>query len=251
MEKKKRRISDEGKPGGGKSYHKRIRQRYSMVPRGLKLSKVHSFKQTYHPTAANFTTDANCTYTFSGTGAGGSGTLIGPASGSVSPAGYWCLRFTIADLPQWTSFSALFDTYRINKVVVKLKPYITAYTQLGNGAANLAAQPQWLSTVIDYDDQTLPTTESELLQYETFKETAPSDEHVRVLTPKVSMSAFKTSGTTIGYVQRDKQWIDAAYGDVEHYGMKGLVNGPAVLASQIQGSWKVYVTAYVSFKQTR
>lgn len=249
MEKpKKRRISDETP---GSSYAKRVRRRYTAIPRGLKLSKVHSFKQVYHPTTTNVTCDANCSYTFTGTGSAGSGTLIGPSSASVQPAGYFTIRFTASDLPQFTTFSGLFDCYRINKVVVKLAPYITQYTQGGNSSANLAAQPQWLSTVIDYDDSSVATSESELLQYESFKDTRPHETHIRSLVPAVSMSAFKTSGTTIGYVQRYKQWIDAAYSDVEHYGIKGLINGPALLADQVQGAWKVYITAYVSFKQTR
>lgn len=254
MYKRKRSRSEKEAPrtGGYRSFKaNQLAIRRTNIPRGLTFSKVHHFKQTYHPTATNVSTDANCHYSFGGTGAVGSGTLYGPASGDLSPAGYFAMRFTLADLPQVASFTALFDAYRINKVVVSFQNYSNVTNQATNTPANLGAQPQWLSTVVDYDDTTLLTTEGSLLEYETFKQTPPYEKHVRVLVPAVSMEAFKTSGTTIGYSQHKKQWIDAAYTDVEHYGIKGLINGPAVQADQVQSAWKVYVTAYVSFKQTR
>lgn len=223
-----------------------------IIPRGLKL-RVHSFKQTYHPSAANLATDANCAYTAGGGGAFGSGVLSGPATGSVAPAGYFSLKFTANDLPQYASFSALFDCYKINKVVVKLIPVVTNYNVPGNTAGNVAAEPQWLSTVIDYDDATLLTTEGSLLEYETFKQSRPGRAHKRVFTPKIAMDAYRTGGTTIGFIQKSmrENYIDAAFGDTEGYGLKGLINGPALLADQIQGAWKVYVTMYITFKQTR
>lgn len=224
--------------------------RPALIGRQLSL-KMHHFKQTYHPLAANVITDANCHYSFVGTGAVGSGTLYGPATGDVSPAGYFAMRFTLADLPQVASFAGLFDAYRINKVVVKFVPYVNSYTTSSGAAANLAAQNQFLSTVIDYDDASVLTTEGSLLEYETYKTTPAYRKHTRSLVPALSQEAFKTSGTTIGYTQQRKKWIDAAYTDVECYGIKGLINGPAIQADQVQCAWKVIVTAYVSFKQTR
>ena len=219
------------------------------IPRGIRM-KMHHFKQTYHPASANILCNANCSYTNTGTGAAGSGVLIGPSTSSTGPAGYFSYHFTMDEIPQSATFAALFDAYRVNKIVLKFIP-MNQFTQLGNGSANLAAQPQWLSTVIDYDDNTLLTTEGQLLEYETFKQSRPSATHKRVFVPAMAQQYFKTSGTTIAFGQAKKRWVDAAYLDVEHYGIKGLVNGPAVQASQVQTSWKVYATAYISFKQTR
>lgn len=220
------------------------------IPRGIRM-KMHHFKQTFHPSVGNMTLSADCHYTATGTGSVGSGVLYGPdATVGGSPAGYFSYRFTLSELPQAPSFTALFDAYRVNKLVIKFMP-INMFTQLGNGAASIAAQPQWLSTVIDYDDANLLTTEGALMEYETFKQSRPTVVHKRVFIPAASQQFFKTSGTTIAYGQTRKKWIDAAYMDVEHYGIKGLVNGPADKTDQVQTAWKVYVTAYVSFKQTR
>lgn len=233
-----------------------IQRRYSYgrytnvpaIPRGMALKK-YFFKQIYHPSEANFAFSAGgIGYTAGGNGVYGSGILYGPPT---SPSGYFALRFTAADIPQIATFAALFDCYKISKLVVKLIPVVSQYTQGANSTAAVAAQPQWLSTVIDYDDFAVPTTEGELLQYQTFKQSHPNKLHKRVFTPAISMQAYKTGGTTIAYSQAKQKWLDAANTDVEHYGLKGLINGPANSATQVQSAWKVYVTAYISFKQVR
>ena len=95
------------------------------------------------------------------------------------------------------------------------------------------------------------TTEGGLLEYETFKQTPPYRKHTRAFIPALAQEAYKTTGTTIAFMQGRKKWLDAAYADVEHYGIKGLINGPANLGGQVQTAWKVYITMYISFKQTR
>ena len=179
-----------------------LKKRYKSIPRGLTI-KEHKFVQHFHPSSANVIVDANCHYSFTGTGAVGSGTLYGPATTDVGPAGYFSMKFTLADVPQAASFSALFDCYRIDKLKVDLIPVGNVVNQTIFGAGSLTAAPQWLSTVIDYDDSTLLTTEAALLDYESFKQTPSYRKHVRTFTPAVSMSAYKTSGTTIGYVQKN------------------------------------------------
>lgn len=239
-------VSPTGRRGIGTAYN--LHTKYiAAIPRGLQLKK-HHFKQTFHP--INISVNPSCHYTSTGVGAVGSGVLYGPSTTDPSPAGYFSYYFTLAEIPQVTSFTSLFDAYRINKLVIKFIPLVQ-YTQLGNGAANLAAEPQWLSTVVDYDDSGILTTEGALLEYETFKQSSPNRKHVRTFVPATSQNLYKSSGTTIAYSQKRKPWIDAAYTDVEHYGIKGLINGPATQANQVQTAFKVYVTAYISFKQTR
>lgn len=222
----------------------------SAIPRGLALKK-HHFKQTYHPLYVNYTSDVNVSYTQGGAGAAGSGTLYGPTITSAAAAGYFSFFTTLAELPQVSQFTNIFDAYRINKVVFKFIPLSNNVNLPQNTPGNLAAAPQWLSTVIDYDDSSILTTEGSMLEYESFKQTAPYRRHTRSFVPALAIEAYKTSGTTIAYSQARKKWIDAAYTDVPHYGVKGLVNGPAIQADQVQCAWKVYCTMYVSFKQTR
>lgn len=239
---RKRRIYV-GRSRSGKHYTAKL-------PRGLAL-RMHHFKQTFHPSTTYFTTNPSAHYAATGSGGVGSGTLYGPSTTDPSPAGYFSYIVVAQDLPQFSAFSAVFDAYRINKVVVKFIPLANSITSAVNTSGNIVAENQWLSTVIDYDDGVLLTTENSLLEYETFKQTPPYRRHTRAFVPALAQEAYKTSGTTIGFMQGRRKWLDAAYGDVEHYGIKGLVNGPASQTDQVQTAWKVYVTMYISFKQTR
>ncbi|AXH78057.1 MAG: capsid protein [Cressdnaviricota sp.] len=209
--------------------------------------KTHHFKQVYFPSATSLVFQAGNsgnTYTAS------SGILTGPDNGGVGTTdGAWALMFRVTDLPQITSFAGLFDAYRINKVVVRFEPLVNMIQYGAGGAAGNAGQTEFLSTVIDKDDNSPLTAYSQLLEYESFKETPGYRRHIRSMVPSVAAVMFKTSGTTVGFGQRIKPWIDITNTDVEHYGLKGYTqkNGSA----NLQMVWKVFVTMYISFKQVR
>lgn len=226
-----------------KPFNRRFnRGRKARIGRGSIQSKVHFYKQTYFPSATSLLVTGGTSTSY----VANQGLLYGPQS--LAADGYFALKFLASDLPQYTSLAALYDTYKINKLVVKFVPQINSLTAVSTAGSLVSAPQEFMSTVIDYDDATLLTNYTDALQYQTFKETPTYKIHKRVITPKLSMSAFKTSGTTIGYVQKSKQWVDAAYGDVEHYGLKGSIQSNT---NSVQQIWKVFVTAYISFKQVR
>lgn len=202
----------------------------------------HMFKQTVIPTTNSIQ--------LSGTG-GGYNAALGILYGPNNTAGtdlLFSIKFLLSELPQVGSFTALFDAYKISKVVVKLVPMISQVQQPAS-VALVGTSTEHMNTVIDKDDSTPLSNISDALQYETFKQTPGYKYHKRAFVPAVSMQAFKTSGTTIGFVQKKQQWIDIAYTDVEHYGMKGVVQDFGT--SNVQMSWKIYVTYYISMKQVR
>lgn len=207
------------------------------VPRGLQLKK-HHFKQTYFLGSGSINISGGFTYN------AGQGLLFGPSTIDASCA----MTFKASDMPQWGAFASLFDTYRINKVVIKMVPQVNSLTAASTTSSSIGANGQFMSTVIDYDDNIALGSYSSLLEYENFKETPPYKMHKRAIVPSLSASVYKTSGTTIGYSQKKKQWIDASYGDVEHYGIKAYVPGNT---NSVQQVWKVFIITYISFKQTR
>lgn len=212
------------------------------IPRTIGTRR-HFFKQTYFPSATAFTKTGGGNYSAS------NGMLQGPTG--TADMGF-SLLILAADLPQFASFAALFDAYKISKVVVKFVPQTNSLTSSSNAASppiTVTAQQQFLTTVLDFDDATNPSSLSELMEYESYRQTPSYKMHKRVFRPKISQQVYKASGTTIAYSQSGPKWLDAAYSDVEHYGLKGYIpyNGGAI----IQQFWRVTVTAYISFKQVR
>lgn len=137
------------------------------------------------------------------------------------------ISFQLNQLPSSTDFTSLFDQYMIEKVVLQLVPSVTEIPQDAGGAALPAASAGYsgmLHTVLDFDDNTSPTGSTELMEYDNVKSTRWNEVHTRVLTPAVAREMYRSAATT-GYGQATHQWIDAAYPDVPHYGVKFWVDG--------------------------
>lgn len=212
----------------------------SFVPRGIRM-RHHTFKQVFYPGTGSVSV-SGMTYPTAGN-------LLGPTTGG-GVDGSFSIFFQIADLPQVASFSALFDEYKVNKVVYKFDPVVqsTSYTALNTDTAD-PYQVQYLNTVIDFDDATTIATIGAMMEYESFKKTTPGRKTVRVFVPSISNELYRTGGGTIGYGRKSKQWIDMAYTDVPHYGIKGYVDH--YNTKQVQQHWKVTCTVYLSFRQVR
>jgi len=111
---------------------------------------------------------------------------------------------------------------------------------------------QFLETVLDYDDSVLLTSENACLEYDNFRQSIGTRRAFRVLRPKISNTVYKLSGTTIGFQQPNRpQWLDCAYADIPHYGIKGVVPTNSSNTANIQMRWKIYVTLYFSMKEVR
>lgn len=233
---------------------KRINARrpVSKIPRAVQL-RTHHFKQTYHPSGNTMqVTGGTGAYYPTGSGAFPPGTLVSQATASIGPM-FFTLDFRLDDLPQLSSYQTIFDSFRINKVVVKFRPLqsmVPTNATDGSGT-NVSTTPPLLQTVIDYDDSNLLTSENQLLNYDNLKISQPWQMHKRVFVPAISANAFKAGGSTIGYYQKKKQWIDAAYPDTIHYGIKGYTPGPITLTATTQAAWVVYVTMFFSMKELR
>ena len=156
------------------------------------------------------------------------------------------LVFKLSDIPQNVTFSKLFDSYRINKVVVKAFP-------LTYSSVNVNPNYKILSA-IDLDDGNVPTSLS--LQER-------SNSKIDIVTSSGNTKQVKTwtvrpryltqlyeSALTSGYGQGARsQWIDCGDPDIPHYGLKLVFDTDPVLNYAVM--WQFYVTYFVEFKSLR
>lgn len=136
---------------------------------------------------------------------------------------FFSMSFRLDLLPssQVTSLTALFDQYRIREVRLSIIPRSNnnnLQTQLNFG---------WLEpsihTVIDFDDDTAPTSLDALVEYDTYKATRGSATHTRVLKPRPAMPVYSGPASTAYSMPLWAPWINAADPDVPHYGVKGVI----------------------------
>lgn len=149
------------------------------------------------------------------------------------------IQFTLGQVPNVSEFTNLFDCYRINGVKVKLMPRANS-SEIGTNQGMIK-----LFSAIDYDDATVPTAITELMQYENLKTTASNRDHSRYFKPKIAKTVFQTALAS-GYSQ-GTGWLDCDNTSVPHYGLKlALQQLPAGAQS-----FDCQITYYLAFKQVR
>lgn len=166
------------------------------APASFKRGEYH-FKRWAQQTSGNFTINGNAAF-----------------------APYQAANvFTLADLPNVSDFTNLFDHYRINKVVMRFWLRIDPGAQ----AAATASYPKHYS-VIDYDDTTL-LTQAEMRQHANcrIRVMYPNRPVTIVFTPAtLGLTYLSAVGST--FSPQWKKWVDMANTAVPHYGLKWNVD---------------------------
>lgn len=161
---------------------------------------------------------------------------ITAAAGVNTPNG---LVFTLDSVTNYTEFSALFDSYRINKVVVKFVPRTTDNGQGANERGNVYS-------VVDYNDNTALASVAAALERDTCRRTVATRVHTRVLRPACASATYK-SVTSWGYAPTWKRWIDMSDPQVPHYGLKYLIDN----RDDLSMVYDYFITYYMSFMNVR
>jgi hypothetical protein len=132
--------------------------------------------------------------------------------------------WSTADILQYSSFSAVFDQYKIDFVEVWLTPY-------GPGSIGSYPLNTKIYSVVDYDDANAPTSLSALQAYENCVTTRASDGHYIKFKPHIAVAAY--GGAFTQFKNEAADWIDVASGSVQHYGVKFGCD-PSVATNDVQ-----------------
>jgi len=116
--------------------------------------------------------------------------------------------FSLSQLDQVTSFTNLFDQYRIDEIECWLTP---------ESSSSLTVSGEMLS-VIDYDDNAVLPSFNAGLDYQNVVVSTSNIGHYRRFTPHIAAAAY--SGTFTSYLNVTSPWIDCSSTGVFHYGLK-------------------------------
>jgi len=184
----------------------------------------------------------------SGFTSGGSTQMTYIAQATDATLVFGSMAFSLQDLDQVTSFTALFDQYRIDRVVVQIKTRNPSANF--NAASTANATPPSTYWVIDRDDSTQPTTLAQLRQYDNVQEAAVSDNVEIDLQPSVTPALY-ASGAFSGYgVSRTGIWLDVANVSIPHYGVKFGITEISATATNTY-YWDCVFYYYLSFRNVR
>lgn len=173
-------------------------------------------------------------------------------AGTISTGGHGvAFSFSLGQLTQATTFSKLFDSYRITGVSIKMIPA----TNFNTGSTNPTIRA-W--SYIDLDDATAPATIDEVTQRSNARDTwlvaGRQRNHTTYLRPRWQGSAYQ-SATSTGYsLGNRKDWLDCANPDIPHYAAKYFfetTNNVTPLGLSTAVNVLFTMTYYIQFKGLR
>lgn len=117
------------------------------------------------------------------------------------------ILFTLDQLPDYTDFTRMFQTYKIARVDITWTP---EYTELTDAALVSNAVNVQFNTAIDQASSASPTSVDEVLQYQTCKSTGITNQHKRSIRVGMLMNSVMPCSCMITTQQPSER----------HYGLK-------------------------------
>lgn len=118
--------------------------------------------------------------------------------------------FTLADVPNSSSYTSVFDQYWIKSVEALLVPNLTENTTFGGG-------PGILVSAVDFDDANTPTLLSDVSNHDNAIESSGTTMQYHKFSPCYAKAVYSGAFTSFA---SDRGWIDCASPSVQHYGIK-------------------------------
>lgn len=178
-------------------------------------------------------------------------TFEGPVITGANMGAGTGLSFQLASLPSVTDITNLYDHYKLKLIVVRFEPtFSQEVIQSESAAINLAANLKHYRVAHDYNDASNPASESVLFEYSNMK-SYPCHRPFKVLLyPKVAEPVFGAGINPAAYQARRSGWIDTAYTNVLHYGLKIWV---PVFGNVAAGAYicRTIVTYYIACKNAK
>lgn len=144
---------------------------------------------------------------------------------------------TVANMPSYTEFTALFDKYKLLGYKLQLIPRFDSATTANPTSNGYAANVHW---VHDVDDAGSPVDMDSLMQYPGCKRALLSGRKgVTIYCKYPSVATAVYNGVTTAYSPKRSPWIDMTYDDTPHYGVKVAFTGnpTAEIYFEAQVTW--------------
>lgn len=157
--------------------------------------------------------------------------------------------FALADVPNISSVTALFDKYRFDRIHFRLRSRNNAVSFVNVASPNNSNVT--MMVVRDPDDNAAPVSLSELKQYSNCQTISGQDSIDIIFEPTVTYSVF-SGGVFSGYAIRSstEDWLDCANTGIPHYGIKAGITALSTSTTS-KFDWEVEAWYQISFQDTR
>lgn len=134
--------------------------------------------------------------------------------------------FALKDDPNRAELTAICEKYKLTGVKVRLIPAWNSVNAENISNKQNSDMTGWIHSVIDYDDYVAATATdtgiNALRQYANYKMTSATKGLSRFIRPKMAQPVYR-DGVSSAYMPTTAKYIDEIYDDVEHYGLKFVI----------------------------
>lgn len=156
--------------------------------------------------------------------------------------------FALNDVTNYAELTPIYDQYKICAVKIHFLPLWNRSTQpVGAVASDGLNDSGMFFWAIDYDDDSPPTGYPQLQEYSTYGWRNGNLPVKIFIKPKFQSLAY-IDGTAVGDSPR-RGWIDCAYSNVPHFGLKVSLNQIPATMSNLR--YRIQVTYFLAFKNQR
>jgi len=152
-------------------------------------------------------------------------------SSTVGPA-FTAMAFTVAAVPEFSSFSAVFDQYRISLIEAIIEPQITEVLSVATAVGIYV-------TAVDVDDANSPTALNGLDGYTDVQSSRGTISHYHRWVPSVAVAVY--SGAFTSFASTTSMWLDCGSPNIQHYGLKAIT-GTSTQAQSYKLTYKLHVS---------
>jgi hypothetical protein len=181
-----------------------------------------------------------------------SSTFCGCGSTNIAFDPCFAMFFTLNDIPQVSTLTALYDQYKIREIEVTFTPTITVQNEV-SGSQQLNVPQYSLFYALDFDDASVVSPLTTLMEYEGIKEynaTANRWKPLKIrFKPHVAIAAYVASAFS-SFANQSNEWIDCASPSVQHYGLKWGLPCP-ISTSFAQASYSMTCRYLIDFRTVR
>ena len=148
------------------------------------------------------------------------------------------------DIPGWSEFIALYDSYKVNGMKVMFYPIADNTTSVASQSESYLR----IFTAVDYNDRSPPASVTTLREYENCRVSPNNKIHKRYFKPNFTID-IESSNLSGIMPNRYKPWLSTSSGDVEHLGLKYAIEH--INQTNSVGLYRVEVKVYLAFKSKR
>ncbi len=165
----------------------------------------------------------------------------GVVTSTSAAEGLYAFSFALSDMADYTSYTSVWDQYRILELDLTLVP-LTLQSAPSTGPAYA-----FCYVAPDYDDATTPANTAAMLSYSNLAVLGPSEKYSCKIAPCVDVATTTSAAASItGSMSVKSPWLDCSSPSVAHYGLKAAITQST---STNLTQWNLFARFVVEFRR--